>query len=351
MPRPLGRDRIAGVREGKLLLSCGEPKGWRAREPMTATSPEHPGTCVRWEEQLFEVEDLETRADGSLCYTLALWDDRHAIRVIATYDAGTEAARTRETRDGVRRTEGRTALLLAAPLVGSLPAPVQERLELEYNVHASTLSLASALPLFFFGVFSIVARGVTAAGGPVLLPVPVMLLGHYLFVESALRLAVALLQGRGIGTVAGTLLYEAWRLSGRGADRARGRAVAPEKSVFQVEARDPWEEDVDRFHLLEPVLSFLDEKDQSALAARFGFDGSKWARTSAIFLLVALGPFAVTALLGFLLAPEVSDLLVLLLAGGLCVEQVARLRRAARKKPAPSVLGLFVRPLTRGLVA
>ena len=80
MPRPLGRDRIAGVREGKLLLSCAEPKGWRVRVPKAAPSAEHPGTCVRWEEQLFEVEDLEIHADGSLTYTLAPWDDRHAIR-------------------------------------------------------------------------------------------------------------------------------------------------------------------------------------------------------------------------------------------------------------------------------
>src|SRR5450830_1921048 len=351
MPRPLGRDRIAGVREGKILLSCAEPKGWRVRVPKAATSAEHPGTCVRWEEQLFEVEDLETHADGSLTYTLARWDERHAIRVIVTYDAETEAERIKETRAATRRVEGHTALLLAAPVVGSLPASVQERLEHEYNVRASTMSLASALPLFLFGAFCVVALRAVAFGGPVLLPVPVLIAGHYLFAESAVRLGVALVQGRAIGTAAGTLLYEAWRLSRRGLDRSVGRAMPPEKSVFQVVPPEPWEEDVDRFHLLEPVLSFLEARDQDVLAKRFGFDGLRWARISAIFLLVALGPFAATALLGFLLVPEVSDLLVLLLAGGLCVEQVLRLRRVARKRPAPSVLGLFIRPWARRLLA
>jgi hypothetical protein len=351
MPRPLGRDRIAGVREGKLLLSCAEPKGWRARVPKAATSAEHPGTCVRWEEQLFEVEDLEARADGRLTYTLTRWDERHAIREIATYDAETEAERIRETRTATRRVEGHTALLLAAPFVGSLPASVQERLEHEYNVRASTMSLASALPLFLFGAFCVVALRTVAFGGPILLPIPVLITGHYLFAESALRVAVVLLQSRGIGTVAGTFLYEVWRLSRRGLDRSRGRAVPPERSVFQVESPEPWEEDVDRFHLLEPVLSFLPARDQDVLSKRFGFDGLRWARISAIFLLVALGPFAASALLGFLIVPEASDLLLLLLAGGLCVEQVLRLRRVARKKPAPSVLGLFIRPWARRLLA
>jgi hypothetical protein len=350
MPRPYGRDRIAGVREGKLLLSCEEPKDWRARVAKTATTPEHPGTCVRWEEQLFEVENLEARADGSLCYTLALWDERHAIRVISTYDAGTEAARTRERRIAVRRTDGRTALLLAAPLAGSLPAPVQERLEHEYNVRASTMSFASALPLFCFGIYCVVAMRASAFGAPMLLPVPVLIAGQYLFAESALRLAVALLQGRGIGTVAGTFLYESWRLSKRGLDRWRGRPGAPEKSVFHVEPREPWEDAIDRFHLLEPVLSFLGGRDQDTLAKRFGFDGRTWARTSAIFLLIACGPFAVTGLLGFLLVPEASDLFVLALAGGICLEQVFRLRRVAARRPAPSVLGFFVRPLARRLL-
>src|SRR5450830_1790435 len=239
MPRPLGRDRIAGVREGKLLLSCAEPKGWRVRVPKAATSAEHPGTCVRWEEQLFEVEDLETHADGSLTYTLARWDERHAIRVITTYDAETEAERIKETRAVTRRVEGRTALLLAAPFVGSLPASVQERFEHNYNVRASTLSLASALPLWILGWISLILLLASSVGGASSFPTPVLAFGVYLLAESTARLAVALLQRRGIGTVAGTFLYEVWRLSRRGLDRSAGRAVSPEKSLFQVEPPEP----------------------------------------------------------------------------------------------------------------
>jgi hypothetical protein len=199
--------------------------------PDAATSAEHPGTCVRWEEQLFEVEDIEARADGSLTYTLARWDERHAIRVIATYDAETEAERIKEARAATRRVEGRTALILAAPFVGCLPAPVQERLEHEYNVRASRMSLASALPLWILGWIALILLMASSIGGGGSLPTPVLVFGVYLLAESTARLPACLLQDRPIGTPLGTLLYEVWRLSRRGLDRSRGRAVPPEKSV------------------------------------------------------------------------------------------------------------------------
>jgi hypothetical protein len=211
MPRPLGHDRIAEVREGKLLLSCPEPKGWRARAPGTPTSAEHPGTCVRWEEQLFEVEDIETREDGSLMYTLARWDERHAIRVITAYDAATEAGRIEEKRATTRRVEGRTVLLLASPFVGCLPAAVQERLEHEYNVRGSTMSLVSALPFWIVGWVSLILLMASSIGGVASLPTPVLVLGVYFLAESSARLAVCIPQGRPIGTPLGTLFYEAWR--------------------------------------------------------------------------------------------------------------------------------------------
>ncbi len=225
MPRPFGRDRIAGAREGKLLLSCAEPKGWRARSPGTATSADHPGTCVRWEGQLFEVEDLETHADGSLTYTLALWDERHAIRVLTTYDEGTEAERIKETRAATRRVEGRMALLLVSPFVGNLPASVQERLEHEYNVRASTMSVASALPPWILGWIALIFLLASAFGGGGFFPTRVLVFGVYLLAESTARLAVCLVQDKPIGSPLGTLIYEVWRLLGRAKARAEGRSV------------------------------------------------------------------------------------------------------------------------------
>jgi hypothetical protein len=350
MPRPFGRDRLAGVKDGKLFLFCRESKGWRARSDATATSVEHPGTCVRWEDGLFEVEDFESRGDGSVTYTLRPWDERHAIRVVATYSPEAEAARSAERRDARRRVEGHTGILLLAPVLGCLPGHVQERLENDYNVRASWLSLASALPLLLFGAFCVVAVRAAAFGGPLLLPPWVLLAGNYLFGESAIRIGIAYLQGRGIGTVAGTVLYEIWRFARRGLDRVRGRPIPPVESLFDMGPADPLQEEFDRYHLLEPALSFLEPGEQVSLAERFGFDGLRWGRSSAIFLLIAVGPLALSALFGFLLVPQASDLLLLAFAGGLSLEQVLRLRRVAARKPAPSILGVLVRPAARRLL-
>jgi hypothetical protein len=358
MPRPFGRDRLAGVRDGKILLFCAASKGWRARSNATATSAEHPGTCVRWENELFEVEDFESGVDGSVTYTLRPWDERHAIRVVATYSPAAEAARSADARDGRQRVAGHAGILLLAPVLGCLPAHVQERLENEYNVKASWMSLASALPLFLFGAFCFIAARVAELIGslapgkanPFFLPPGVLLAGQYLFLESAVRIGIASFQGRGIGTVAGTVLYEIWRLACRGLDRARGRRVPPEKSFFEVEPADVRQGELDRFHLLEPALSFLDPGEQAFLAERFGFDSLKWGRISAIFLLIAVGPFAVSALFGFLLVAQASDLLLLAVAGGFSIEQVLRLRKVAAGRPAPSILGVLVRPAARRLL-
>jgi hypothetical protein len=211
MPRPFGRDRLAGVRDGKLFLLCEESKDWRARSDATATSTEHPGTCIRWEDELFEVEDFESRADGSVTYTLRPWDERHAIRVVATYSPDAEAARSADRREARRRVEGHTGILLLAPVLGCLPAHVQELLENEYNVKASWMSLASALPLWILGWISLIFLLASSIGSVASLPTPVLVLGVYLLAESSARLAVCIPQGRPIGTPLGAVLYEVWR--------------------------------------------------------------------------------------------------------------------------------------------
>ena len=226
---------------------------------------------------------------------------------------------------------------------------MQERLEHEYNVRASTMSLASAFPLFLFGAFCFVALISGGFGGTIDLPMPVLVAGNYLFAESGLRLGVALLQGRGIGTVAGTLLYEIWRQLGRAKARAEGRVVEKEKAVWNVEVEAKVEE-LDRYGLLEPLLGLLPVDDQVRLAERFGFDGIRWGRIGAIFLLVMFGPLAATSVLGAVVVFEPSDVWKILIFGGVVLEQALRLRRLAGGHLAPSVLGVLVRPFARPLL-
>lgn len=350
MPRALGRDRLGVEAGGRLLLDCDTAKGWRGRSAATATSPEHPGTALRWEGAFFEVLEARPRGGAAVQYVLAPWDERHAMRVVEAYSEETEARRARERADAARRSDRYVYLLLVAPLVGSLPGHVQESFEREYNAPARLLSLASALPLWILGWISLILLTASSVGGAVSLPTWVLVFGVYLLAESTARLVVAFLQGRPIGTLVGTVLYEIFRHGGRPKPRVEGKPAPNERTVREAHSDDV-QDDLDRFHVLEPVAGLLPLDDQVRLAERFGFDGLRWGRIDAIFLLVMFGPLAVTSVLGAIVVFEPADLLRVGVFGGVAAEQVVRLRRLAAGRLAPSVFGFLVRPFVRPLLA
>ncbi|MGA7990171.1 MAG: hypothetical protein WCC53_01945 [Thermoanaerobaculia bacterium] len=349
MPRALGRDRLGVEAGGRLLLDCEVPKGWRGRSPSTPTSAEHPGSAVRWEDQFFEVLEVRPHGGAAVQYVLARWDDRHTMRVVETYSSETEAARALERADAAERSDRHVYVLAIAPLAGSLPAHVQERLEQEYNVPARRLSLASSLPLWILGWVSLILLIASTVGGAGSLPTPVLVFGVYLLAESTARLVVCVLQGRPIGTFVGTLAYEAWRHLERPRVQATGRPNPKENVVSDVEV-DRDREARDRFAMVEPLAGLLRVDDQVRLAERFGFDGVRWGRIGAIFLLVMFGPLAATSVLGALVVFEPSDLPKITVFGGIAAEQIVRLRKLAAGRVAPSVFGVLVRPFARTLL-
>jgi hypothetical protein len=347
MPRAVGRDRLGVESAGRLSLECDVPKGWRARAAATPTSAEHPGTAVVWEGRHFEVLEIRTSGAG-VRYVLAPWDERHAMRVVEVYDEHAEAAREKERADAARRSDRHVGILLVAPFVGCLPAHVQERLEVEYNVPARVLSLASALPLCVLGWFALVLLLASSFGAPAP-PTGILVLGVYLLAESSVRLSVCVAQGRPIGTLVGTLVYEVWRRLGRAKARAEGKPVPTEKALWDVDV-EAGQDERDRYARLEPLAGLLPVDDQVLLAERYGFDGIRWGRIEAIFLLVMFGPLAATSVFGVFVVFEPSDLWRIPLFGGLVVEQAMRLRKLASGQIAPSVLGVFVRPAARRLL-
>ena len=349
MPRAFGRDRLGVEAGGRLLLDCDFPKGWGGRSAATPTSVEHPGSAVRWEEEFFEVLEVRPLGGAAVRYVLAPWDERHAMRVVETYGADAEAARSHERADVARRSDRHVYVLLLAPLAGSLPGHVQERLERDYNVPARLLSLSSAIPLWVLGWVSLILLMAASLTGEGSVPLPILVFGLYLLAESTARLVVCVLQGRPIGTLAGTLLYEAWRRLGRAKARAEGRPAPTEKAVRGVDSGAA-QDVLDRYHVLEPAAGLLPVDDQARLAERFGFDGLRWGRTSAIFLLVMFGPLAAASVHGALSVFEPADVPRLLVFGGIVAEQAVRLKKLAAGRLAPSVLGLLVRPFARPLL-
>jgi hypothetical protein len=353
---PRGTDRTEAGEDGAIWIICSSPKGWVPRRGRAHTSSEYPGTAVRWETDLFEVVDAITHADGSVRYRLEPWPDRHAVRSITTYDAATEEARGQELAGRRRDIRRRWLAIFLSPLLGHVPGPVQKRMEGDFGAPAVAMTMASALPLLALGFVSVLftlaaAYGSGFSGGvssltnaersiPRLLPLP---LAAYLVVESAIRLGSAFVQGRPIGSVPGTLLYEIWRI-------ATGRPpVLP--PAFAGVAATPDQVSRDRFRMLEPFLALLSPDEQERLEERFGLEPLRWGRATAIVLLVVGGSNVLVSLLR--LAGGIgglADFLWLLTGVGISAEQVLRLRQIRRRSPAGSVLGALVRPLARNLL-
>ena len=355
MPRPFGSDRIEIISSGHLHLVCPRPKEWVARRPAGPGNVLHPGTAIRWEEELWEVVDAGDALGGGAWYELARWDDRHAIRLVLPYDETSEADGAEARRDVARRGGARLVALLLSPVVGLLPGHVQGRLEVELGVRGTTLTLASIPAPLAVGVGALLAMLASLVGAaqvaartgtvPAEAPVgPILVFLIYLLPESLARFAIAMGQGRPMGSVLGLPLYAAARLA--------GLAPAP-AAVATPEAPAPDEERLlaDRFLMLEPLLSFLPPVDQRRLAGERGFAALTWGKRTAWFLLVYPGLTAPAHAARLLIGTGgLGSFLLLALALGLGVEQVLRLRTLARGEPAPSVLGRLVAPFAAPLL-
>jgi len=355
VPRPFGSDRLELASSGHLRLTSTRSKEWVARRPAGPGNVLHPGTAIRWEEELWEVVDAGDAPGGGAWYELARWDDRHAIRLVLPYDETSEADGAEARRDVARRGAARLVALLLSPVVGLLPGHVQDRLEVELGVRGTTLTLASIPAPLAVGVGALLAMLASLVGAaqvaardgtvPAEAPVgPILVVLVYLLPESLARFAIAMAQGRPMGSVLGLPLYALARLA------RLAPAPAPDATP-EAPAPDGERRRADRFLMLEPLLSFLPPSDQRRLAGERGFAPLTWGRRTAWFLLVYPGLTAPAHAARLLIGNGgLWSLLLLALALGLGVEQVVRLRKLSRGEPAPSVLGRLVAPFAAPLL-
>ncbi len=354
--RPYGSDRLEVDPTGRRHLLCVFSKGWGGRIQKTLTTSEHPGTAVRWGGEVFEVLQAEALREGGVRYTLAPWEERHAIRVIEAYDEASEQARSQVR---VNREAGiwkRRLSILFSPLLGHLPGWLQERMESEFGAPAVAMTVVSALPLLVLGVLGYLFHLAASFGGSLLpgganpsdgghaLPwTPPLPISLYLLSESGLRMGAAFLQGRPLGSLLGVLGYEIWRaLRGLPATTAHSfGAVAPSPERV---ARD-------RYRMLEPLLALLSTEEQELLERRFGLDVLRWGGITAIvlFIISASNILVSVAMLSHGTA-DFWDFLWLLLGAYFFVEQLRRRKQLKAGRPAGSALGALVRPLARKLL-
>ncbi len=337
--RPCGRDRVRLLENGTVLLSSRYEKGWHSRKGKTSTHSEHPGTAVLWQDQYFEVIAMEP-AQGGVRYVLQPWSEQHTFRTFEVYDEDAESRREAGRRDVSSRERKRHVSLLLSVFLGHLPAEAQERLHNEIGLAPILPTVVSAIPMLAIGAFCTVSLFVLRfAPGALVIPVPLLLFGVYLFGESVLRLGMAAAR-QPTGSLLGSLVY----------------LCIPRKHKPKQKKRLAFEvpsdvEQSDAYQVREPFLALLPAKDQQRLTERFGFDSVRWGRRTALTLLAVSGiGFATAALAVGGGVRTFSNYASLLVALAVAVEQITRLISLSRGRPAGSVLGIVVRPLVRRLL-
>jgi hypothetical protein len=346
MPRAFGTDRVEELPGGAVRLLCRRPKSWTPRKSAERGTALHPGTAVRWEDDLWEVVAAGNTTGSGVSYDMAPWDEQHAIRVLLPYDETSEAERDADARDVGRRRAAGWLTLLLAPITGLLPGRVQERLGIEVGIRATMLTIASAVVPLAAGTYALLMTLASGLGpgvrleGPALAPFFPLLL--YFLPESLLRFGIALAQDRPVGSLLGLPLYLL--------ARATGLVGPPPASPGSEEPAEERRLD-DRYSMLEPLLALLPAEDQERLRDRRSFEPVTWGKRTAWLLLVYPG-FTVPAQLANLLTRGGSFFGVLLIVATLllAVEQVWRLRKLSRGEIAPSVLGHLVHPFAAPLL-
>lgn len=344
MMNAYGSDRIARGEDGSWLISSRHSKGWVARRPAKLGRAEFPGTCVRWNDTLFEVVGIELLSQG-LRYRLRPWEDCHAIRICENYDGASEERRRSERLDTAKRNSRRRGVMLIAPLAGFLPGRIQQRLENEWGVPVVMLTILSLVVPFAFGTASLIfmmALGIGGAEPP--FPAPLVALGLFLFFESLVRFLVATSQKRPMGA----FILELVDAIVQHRDEKRQRDAMPE---WRNETDRISTEHADSYRLREPYLGLLSATEQMMLAERYGFEPIRGATRTAIVLLIAGSIGLVSTIMTINESgPSFSRLLSLLLAIALVGEQIVRLLRLRQGRIAGSFVAPIVRPFLIGLL-
>jgi hypothetical protein len=348
-----GSDRVRAGDGEQLILSSRLSKGWTPRTPKSLTHAEFPGTAVIWEEQFFEVVDIETLATGGVRYTLEPWRDEHAMRTTDRYDAETEAARIEAHRLELMRQAKRKSTTLFGIFTGHLPHAVQEHLGRELGTNPMRLTMASAIVLFMIcGPIVMYCFALTFGGLPLPIPSWLFTLLSWWTAESLLRFNFAFASSRPIGSIEGFIGYGIfYALAPKRPDRLS--PFASEKGASTKAVRfDFAPPDValqDALIMREPLVTLLPPAEQLQISLRTGYDYTRKSLSTAIYIIVIAGIGVVSSWISMTSERRFSGFVSLLVAGWLVAEQLMRIA-AFRKGPAGSVLAFLVRPVTRKLL-
>ena len=348
-----GSDRVRPGDGEQLILSSRLSKGWTPRTPKSLTHSEFPGTAVFWDEQFFEVVDVETLPAGGVRYLLEPWRDEHAMRTTDRYDAESEAARLAAHRAELVRQTKRKSTTLFGIFTGHLPHAVQEHLGRELGTNPTRLTMLSAAALFLCcGPAVIYCIGLNFGGYPLPIPFWFFLLLNWWTVQSLFRFNFAFASSRPIGSLEGYLGYGIfYALAPKRADRispfAKEKGASTKSVRFDFAPPDVALQDA--LIMREALVTLLPPAEQMQIAARTGYDFTRKSKSTAIYIALVATVGVVSSWVSLRSGRSFSAFTSLLVAGWLVVEQFMRIA-SFHKGPAGSVLAFLARPLTRKLL-
>jgi hypothetical protein len=144
-------DRVIPAADGDpvtLWVCAILPKeGWVPHSPGHLTHAEHPGSAIKYRDQVYELVRIEETAEGGYAFRYGLrpWDPQYAIRHLVNYNLKSQMEASAAHRD-IRRIERlRFLILWLFPLAGFAPDPLQRQWEKKTGLNMAWVSAGSAL--------------------------------------------------------------------------------------------------------------------------------------------------------------------------------------------------------------
>jgi len=214
-------DRVVPAADGdpvELWVYAVLPKeGWVPHSPGDLARAEHPGSAIKYSDQVYELMRVEETVEEGyeFRYGLRAWDPQYAIRHLVNYTLKAQMEADVTHREWKRTQWLRYLILWLFPIAGLAPDPIQRQWEKETGLSMAWISAGSAL----FGLA--LAFALRGASEDVHFITGVI----YLALESFVRLLWIVISHQPHGTPLLTTPYLLWQ----GITRARPR-VPSEKT-------------------------------------------------------------------------------------------------------------------------
>jgi len=226
-------DRVIPAADGDpvaLWVYAVLPKeGWVPHSPGDLTRAEHPGSAIKYGDQVYELMRVEETVEGGyeFRYGLRKWDPQYAVRHLVNYTLKTQMDAAAAHRDMTRTQWLRSVIIWLFPIVGLAPDPLQREWEKKTGLSMAWVSGGSAL----FGLaLAFALRGASEDSRFVAVV-------FYLALESFARLFWISISHRPHGSLLLTLPYLLWQ----GITQARPRGpTAQTEADLLVRHDDVW---------------------------------------------------------------------------------------------------------------